>query len=204
MTGRSVFWISGWTIPAPVLAGMAAKAMPAWRHEAVDAGPEAVARATASGADFLGGFSFGAHLLLGIDDPRPRILLAPFVDLKSETGLGGAVAAVQIRQQLRQLRRDPAAAVADFRRRIGASAPAAGDGPIDVGRLAWGLERMLEKCGPPAPLPAGSIAVAGNADPLLDAAKLSAVLPSLRVVDAAHQPEPLLAAAAAVLQDKDE
>ncbi|MBU3666126.1 MAG: hypothetical protein FGM15_09675 [Chthoniobacterales bacterium] len=201
MTGRSVFWISGWTIPAHTLAGMATKAMPGWRHDAVDAGPDAAARAIASPADFLGGFSFGAHLLLGIDDPRPRILLAPFVDLKSEAGLGGAVATVQIRQQLRQLRRDPASAVADFRRRIGAAPPAAEDGPFDVERLAWGLERMLENSGAPAPLPEGSIAVAGNADPLLDAAKLAGILTSLRIVDAGHQPEPLLAATAALLQD---
>lgn len=200
MTGRSVFWISGWSIPAQVLADMARKAMPAWRHEAVDAGPEAIALAKASSTDLLGGFSFGAHLLLGIDDPRPRILLAPFVDLKREADLGGAVAATQIRQQLRQVRRDPFAAVTDFRNRIGSRPPEPGE-IIDAQLLVWGLEQMLETSPALSPLPEGSIIIAGRGDPLLDTARLAELMPSLRVSETGHQLEPLLAAAAASLHD---
>ena len=200
MTNRSVLWISGWSFPAPVLADMAREAMPALRHEAIDAGPEAIASAKASSTDLLGGFSFGAHLLLGINDPRPRILLAPFVDLKRETGLGGAVATTQIRQQLRQVRRDPLAAVTEFRKRIGSRPPEPGE-IVDMQLLVWGLERMLEVSPVPAPLPDGSIAIAGRSDPLLDTPRLAEILPSLRVSDAGHQLEPLLAAAAASLHD---
>lgn len=200
MTGRSVFWISGWSIPAQVLADTARKAMPAWHHEAVDAGPEAIALAKSSSARFLGGFSFGAHLLLRIYDTRPCILLAPFVDLKREAGLGGAVATTQIRQQLRQVRRDPAAAVTDFRRRIGSPPPEPGE-IIDTDLLVWGLEQMLDAAPALAPLPAGSIAIAGRTDPLLDTVRLAEVLPSLRISDTGHQLEPLLAAAAASLHD---
>lgn len=200
MTSRSVFWISGWSIPASVLADMAQKAMPAWRHEAIDAGPEAIALAKASSGGLLGGFSFGAHLLLAIDDRRPRILLAPFADLKREANLGGAVATTQIRQQLRQVRRDPFAAVTDFCKRIGFRPPEPSE-MLDTRLLAWGLERMLENSRIPAPLPDGSVAVAGLRDPLLDTARLKEIFPSLRVSDAGHQPEPLLADAAAFLHD---
>lgn len=154
-----------------------------------------MAATLASDADMLGGFSLGAHLLLTVDDPRPRILLAPFPDLKKEAALGGAVATTQIRQLLRWLKRDPGAAIADFHARIGTKPP-----PLDMlpplEDLAWGLERMLAPGTVPAPLPKKhSLAIAGRRDPLLDADILHGVLPSLHLIDSGHQPEPLLAAA---------
>ncbi len=147
----------------------------------------------------LGGFSFGASLLLRLDDPRPRLLLAPFGDLKSEAGLGGAVAATRIRQQLRQLRRDPAGALTDFRRLIGAP-----DFPdaLDTEELAWGLGEMLAPERSVPAQPAGTVALAGESDPLLDIPALRGILPDLHVVACGHDPEPLLAAAAAILQDQ--
>lgn len=153
-----------------------------------------MAAVLASDADLLGGFSFGAHLLLDAHDPRPRILLAPFPDLKREAALGGAVATTQIRQLLRWLKRDPRAAIADFHARIGTEPP-----PLDslppVEDLAWGLERMLAPGTFPATLPKHSLAIAGLRDPLLDADLLRGLLPSLHLIDSGHQPQPLLAAA---------
>lgn len=153
-----------------------------------------MAAALASDADLLGGFSFGAHLLLGIQDSRPRILLAPFIDLKMEATLGGAVATTQIRQLLRWLRRDPRAAIADFHARIGTEPPPLESLP-PIDDLAWGLERMLAPGSVPAALPPGSLAIAGCDDPLLDADTLRGLLPSLHLIDSGHQPQPLLAAA---------
>ena len=148
----------------------------------------------------LGGFSFGANLLLSTNDPRPRLLLAPFVDLKSESRLGGAMATTRIRQQLRQLKRDPAGAVADFRRLVGMDYL-----PIDplpeTATLVWGLEQMLGAATVPPTWPPGSLAVAGRQDPLLDVDALQAVLPFLDVVDAAHDLKRLLAEAAALKKD---
>lgn len=169
--------------------------LPEFLHEAVDASDTAAARASASGAHILGGFSLGAHLLLNIDDPRPRILLAPFVDLKSEAGLGGAVARTQLRQQLRWLKRDPQAAVADFRARIGFETPSP-DEPHDIAALAWGLEKMLAPGKAPSAWPTGTLAIAGRSDPLLDVDALARALPALHVADAGHAPAPLLTAAA--------
>ena len=198
MSGRRILWVSGWSIPPEWLAGLARRHLPGWRHEVTAPTAHALAELASSDADLLGGFSFGAHLLLRLEDVRPRLLLAPFGDLKSESALGGAVATTRIRQQLRQLRRDPAAAVADFRRLIGA--PDFPD-PLDSEELAWGLTEMLAP-GLPVPVqPEGSLALAGNSDPLLDIPALRRVLPDLHVLSCAHTPEPLLAAAAALLQD---
>ncbi len=200
MPDPHILWISGWSIPAARLAGLAREAMPEFRHDAIDPSPDAVALACESGACILGGFSLGAHLLLGIDDPRPRILLAPFVDLKAEAGLGGAVATAQLRQQLRWLKRAPAAAIADFRSRIGDDAPHE-DEPYDAEILAWGLERMLFPGRLPSTWPAGTLAVAGHQDPLLDIDTLARAIPELQIVmTAGHLPEPLLAAAARLRQ----
>lgn len=197
MSPRRIFWISGWSIPAAWLATAAREALPDVEHSAIDAGEEALEAALLSNADVLGGFSLGAHLLLGVNDARPRVLLAPFADLKRETGLGGAVASTQIRQLQRMLRRDAAGAVADFHRRIGL-APGAVPGICD---LAWGLKRMLQTGEKPAPLATCDLAVAGDSDPLLDSDMLLAAIPSLRVVGgASHDPRPLLRAVAGLLQ----
>ena len=197
MSGRSIFWISGWSIPPDWLAEIASHHLPGWEHAAVAPSPRALEEAAASGAAILGGFSFGAHLLLASADPRPRLLLAPFPDLKSEAGLGGAVATTRIRQQLRQLRRAPAAAVADFRRLIGA--PDFAD-PPDPQTLAWGLEQMLAPDPPWGQPPDASVVVAGTEDPLLDPAALGVALPGVRWVAGGHDPRPLLAAAAPLVQ----
>jgi hypothetical protein len=175
--------------------------MPDFSHEAAAAGPDAPAAARASGADLLGGYSFGARLLMESDDPRPRVLLAPFLDLKRESGSGGALATTQLRQQLRWLRRDAVAAVADFHARIGVELADAG-GALDVAELTWGLEQMLGADGKVLPWPEGTVAVAGRNDPLFDAVRLAELLPGLHLIDAEHAPQPLLAAAAGLLQSR--
>lgn len=192
-----IFWISGWSIPPGWLQALAADVMPDCTHEAVGPAHDAVDRALASDADMLGGFSLGAHLLLAIADQRPRILLAPFADLKAEAGLGGAVETVRIRKLQRMLRRDIQSAVTDFHTRIGVEPPPA---EHDHEALAWGLERMLEPgCTPPA-LPAQSICIAGEQDPLLDVPVLTAVIPSIRIIPAPHHPQTLLEAAQQTLR----
>ncbi len=187
-----IFWISGWSIPPAWFQSLAAAAMPDCTHEVVAPAHDSVDLALASGADLLGGFSLGAHLLLEINDPRPRILLAPFADLKAEARFGGAVETVRIRKLQRMLRRDVRAAVTDFHARIGVAPPPA---EHDHEALAWGLERMLQPGRTPPALPAQSICIAGEQDPLLDIPALTAVIPSIRIIPAPHHPQPLLEAA---------
>ena len=186
-------------MPAGQLRSRAAEALPDFLHEEIPPAPGALAVASAAPASLLGGFSFGAHLLLRADDPRPRLLLAPFADLKKEAGLGGAVATTQLRRQLRWIQRDPAAAIADFRARIGAD-PAPPGEKHDLPSLVWGLQQMLLAGRRPAALPAGSIALAGARDPLLDTALLARSIPGLRIVDAGHRMHPLLAEMARLRQ----
>ncbi len=194
-----ILWISGWSVSADWLAQEARKLLPGCVHTAIAPDTEAVASALCSDADILGGFSFGAHLLLCLNDPRPRILLAPFVDLKSEAGLGGAVATTQIRHLLRWLKRDAVAAIADFHQRIGVETPPPSDLP-DIPNLAWGLEQMLAPAPVLRPLPSRSIAVAGKNDPLLDTYALKKILPNLHMIESGHQLQPLLAAVARLRQ----
>ena len=153
-----------------------------------------------SDADILGGYSFGASLALALDDPRPRLLIAPFVDLKNESGRGGAVATTQIRQLLRWLRRSPSAAIADFHQRCAIEPPPLPESP-GMDDLAWGLESMLRPATSIPALPGGSIAVAGRQDPLLDAELLQQAIPGLHLVEGGHHPQPLLAVAARLRQD---
>lgn len=201
MPNRSIFWISGWSILPDELAAAAREMLPDFAHRAVAPGPDAVCAALRSDATILGGFSFGAHLLLHANDPRPRYLLAPFADLKSEAGLGGAVATTQLRQQLRWFKRDPQAAVVDFRGRISAAPHSAGALP-DPEVMAWGLGQMLLPGHAPAGFPPGSITVAGNRDPLLATNVLASIIPGLHIVDAGHQLHPLLAEVARLLQNQ--
>lgn len=196
-----ILWISGWSVPADWLAEKARTALPEYSHSAIAPDADAVARALCSKADILAGFSLGAHLLLGVTDPRPRILLAPFVDLKAEAGLGGAVATTQIKHLLRWLKRDANAAIADFLNRIGIFLPAP-SGPTEIGKLAWGLEQMLAPAPAIAPLPSRSLSVAGKNDPLLDTATLKKILPELHVVESGHQLQPLLAAIVGLREGK--
>lgn len=171
--------------------------MPDSDHEAISPAEDAIDRALASDADILGGFSLGAHLLLDALDRRPRLLLAPFPDLKAEARLGGAVETVRIRKLQRMLQRDVRSAVDDFHHRIGVE-PLASD--TDYETLAWGLQRMLKPGSVPGTLPAGSICVAGKQDPLLDISLLTATMPFLHIVCAGHHPQPLLEAAARLRQ----
>jgi len=154
----------------------------------------------ASEADILGGYSFGASLALRLEDPRPRVLIAPFADLKKETGRGGAVDTKQIRHLLRRLRRDPSAAIADFHRRCGIE-PLPLSASFDLNRLGWGLESMLQPAPDVPAMPMGSIAVAGCHDPLLDSELLQRELPGLHLAEGGHHPQPLLAVAARLRQD---
>lgn len=137
----------------------------------------------------LGGWSLGARLLLDalaagrIPAGRRLILVCPFLAFPAEAGQGGRVSATQVKFLRRWLSKDPAAALADFRRRAGIRENDAESPPYSMEELEDGL-RVLETpvAVPPPALTGDKTLFAGADDPLLDSGKLASLLPGLRVV----------------------
>lgn len=191
-------WLMGWAVPEAWFASLARNAFPAAEHVFIAAAPDALARLEKAGPfDWVAGYSLGSLLLLGAAEQAGRIgrvaLLAPIFAFPREAELGGRIAAGQVRQLARWLRRDPRAALADFYARAGLDVPPEG-ALVKVEDLLWGLER-LEKDRAEPPLPAGWSAWCGANDALLDAVRLQALAPSVQIIaGATHHPAVLLRA----------
>ncbi|HEX3728659.1 MAG TPA: hypothetical protein VHV47_02565, partial [Opitutaceae bacterium] len=110
-----------------------------------------------------------------------------------EEKLGGKISRTQVRHLERWLRREPLAAVADFYERAALHIPPSDHSSLPE-HLLWGLERLEQDRVEP-PLPAEWSAWCGEEDPLLDAARLAALDPAIRIVSrAGHHPRALLQA----------
>ena len=185
-----VLWVGGWgTSPAWGLTAVR-RWRPSWQHEWVSPGPRCSEWADGS-HDWVGGYSLGASLILrrpdGFPAKRGRFFVAPFLDLKRESGLGGLVASTQLKVTLRWLRRDPIAAVNDFYHRAGLNLLLGDTLPYDVEDLNWGLNVLLNE---PSPIPREDpgLAVMGANDPLVDAVRMKSFFPKNVVVeDAGHR-----------------
>lgn len=194
-------WMLGWAVPEAWFGALARGALPGAEHRCFAAEPGGVARLLGEGPfDWAGGYSLGALLLLSereaLSAAGCRVaLLAPIFAFPKEAGLGGRVARAQVRHLGRWLRREPAAALADFHRRAGLDVPE-GSALAPPETLAWGLERLAGEGVEPA-LPPGWRAWCGSADPLLDAGRLRTLAPGLEIVPGAtHHPGALLGALA--------
>jgi hypothetical protein len=196
-------WIGGWGLPPEWLRRKAQQALPAAEHTVVAPGPDVVARIDWTQFDRVGGYSFGAFLLLqqAPSIPLPVLLLAPFFAFAAEASLGGKIERTRIRYLARWLKRDPHAALADFYTRAGLHSPPSQISnlksppplPYSAADLAWGLDQ-LARTEVPALLPAHWIGLIGKNDPLLDTGALARIEPRLRLIpDAGHEPTPLLA-----------
>jgi len=195
-------WISGWAVPPTWFAAQARTAWPHARHSAIT--PLDAAQAlSAEKFDALGGYSLGALWLLrqakAIPENVPVALLAPILAFPAECRRGGRVALAQLRFQRRHLRREPAAALADFFERAGLaelnqlpsaakwSAPRTAE--LDE-ELSW-LEDWRTTI-----VPKSWRGFIGDHDPLLDASVMKEIWPELEIVaNAGHAPGPLLKAA---------
>jgi hypothetical protein len=200
-------WVLGWAVPETWFAPLADAALPNAAHAYFPAAPDTLERISATGAfDWLVGYSLGAQLLLSaavcapetlrspvITGPRVA-LLAPIFAFPSEENLGGRVARAQVRYLARWLRRDRAAALADFYTRAGLDVPPAPSADLPSDTLAWGLAKLESTVLPPA-LPTGWRTWCGSDDPLLDATCLRTLVPEISVVpEATHHPAALLRA----------
>ncbi len=204
-----ITWILGWAVPEAWFAPVARSVFPAAEHACVPATPRwRDALGAAGPADWIVGYSLGAHLLLsaGSISSAQIALLAPFLGFPAEAGQGGRVAAAQVKYLARWLQRDRPAALADFYHRANlpiSAAPGAADaaGAIATADLLWGLELLAQTTPAPRQLLVDVTnwpAFCGSNDPLIDGMNLRASLPQLEIIPGAgHEPRPLLEALAA-------
>lgn len=197
MNGPRWIWIGGWGLPPEWLHGQLYAALPDADHTVVPPTATAVDAIDWNSYDRIGGYSLGAFLLLKNADtvPLPALLLAPFFAFPAEHNLGGRVKSVQVHVLLRRLRSDPLQALGDFYHRARLPLAPPKSLPYDRDDLSWGLSQLLNKAVPPK-MPSSWQGIVGDADPLLDAARLAALEPRLlRTADAGHAPAELLKAA---------
>lgn len=194
MKAERWIWIGGWGLPADWLREQAERNLPSATHSVVTPGPAAISDIDWSRFDRVGGYSFGAFLLLkhAKETPRPAVLLAPFFAYPAEAAIGGKIRQTQLRVLLRWLEREPEAALTDFYQRADLGMPPARELPYSIDDLTWGLHQLSGERAPVG-LPDGWTGVIGDHDPLLDAGTLHQLEPGLRVIPGTgHQPGPLL------------
>jgi len=197
----NVVWIVGWGINPEVLRPRALALSPAANVALHRPTPDALP--SAATAELVIAWSYGAFLMLEAAS-RGRVfsgqvrLFAPFLAFCAEDGQGGKFQRSQVLWLQRWLRKNPAAALADFALRAGL-APADLLQTYEVEELAAGLERMIN--GIPAAsrttlnqgLPSGWTAQIGADDRLLDAASVARSLPNTQIIpNAGHALSELL------------
>ncbi len=191
----NVVWIVGWGINPETLRAQASELSPGASVTLSRPSAEALSRAAA--ANLVVAWSYGAFLMLEataqgrVFHGRVR-LLAPFLAFCAEDQLGGRCARSQVNWLKRWLRKDPAAALADFAQRGGLPPEILlEEYPLD--ELTAGLDHMA--AGIPSVarekfesgLPTNWSACIGERDALLDAAVVARSLPGTQVIpEAGH------------------
>ncbi|RIK80518.1 MAG: hypothetical protein DCC67_09255 [Planctomycetota bacterium] len=196
-------WLGGWAIAPATIHAAALRRWPAAEHVVVTPGPAWAGELAqlARPGDRVVGYSLGAFLLLRGEQPlapgERMTLAAPFIDLRSETLLGGRVEEVRLKYMMRRLARRPLAAIAEFYEAARLPLDPPSELPYSLDDLAWGLAQLYRPPGKPRfDALGGATALVGDADPLVDADRLAGLWPGLRVVQGAdHQLAPLLEAA---------
>lgn len=193
-----IAWVLGWAVPEEWFAPLAQKVFPSAEHHFFAAEPNWLEQLRAGGLwDAVAGYSLGTLLLLQeaeeVSQLAPRVgLLAPVLGFAQEEELGGKVPRAQVRYLARWVRREPAAALADFYARAGLVGCDTTKLVVSAEVLQWGLERLAQDRFN-APWPQDWSGYVGTADALLDASALTRLQPAIGGVDgASHHPEALL------------
>jgi hypothetical protein len=195
-------WLGGWGRSETAQRLALERWRPGLEHHVVlplPGWPDRLARALAlrGGPTLLGGYSTGTLLLLSerelLARAEQRLLLAPVLDFKRESNLGGRTPTTALRQLLRWLERDAPAAILDFEQRAGLAPDPEALALVPEG-LCWGAVQLLSLAALPTRL-LGVPAAVGAEDPLVDAARLASLCPSVRVLPGVgHEFGALLAA----------
>jgi len=169
-------WIGGWGVSLAEMRDLAVAHAPAAEH--VIYPPVVGAAENLVGCDAVVGWSLGAHLWLeagarGVKLPPKALLFAPFTSFCAEHGSGGRASETQVKWLRRWLDTDPAAALADFRRRARLAPATSADLPYEIEHLRSGLDLLAQPAGVALitfgrqGLPAGWEAYVGDQDALL-------------------------------------
>lgn len=183
----SAIWINGWGLCRRYTRNIVASQYPNIEHTVINPDidwSDQLEKLPISAT--LLGYSLGAFLLLSRPDLRKRfqrvVLLAPFVDFKRESDLGGKVRRAQLHYLQRWLKRDPGGALSDFWDQANIGHPPLNESDLDPVMLDWGVSRLLEGALDRDVLSEEESWV-GSEDSLLDASKLAKINPKLNIVN---------------------
>jgi len=197
----------GWGISSSWFAGEVEKAFPGAEVRVI--APPADGEHLLTGgdeADLYLGYSLGSLWLVEqrhhIPPQAAKALLAPILAFPREKGLGGKIAATELRVLIRSLSRggDAREILSRFHASAGLGQDAALLPPApDIPHLIRGLEYLKDTTvsGGQA---GGFLALLGEADPLLDSQAMKDHIPGLEIVEkTGHAPLPLLKRLAALM-----
>ncbi len=184
-----VVWINGWGLGKDYLKWIASDLYPEKTHVFIQPKEGWSVELDQQAKDStIVAYSLGAFLLLNRPDLCRKfdrvVFMAPFADLKKESGLGGKVHLAQLLFLRRWLQRDNLAAIKDFIVRAGLNSHSNDLSVFLDADLIWGIDRLINDSLKPGVL--GSFEVwIGEKDRLLDAKRLHELHPSVNVLSAA-------------------
>jgi len=173
-------WVNGWGVGRAALQDLVESRYPNLDHICVDPVEtwKEEAYRSIDDVDWILGYSTGAFLLLReerlLKMARRAMLFAPFVDFRSESGLGGKTRRVQLEILIRRLRKDPLQAVSDFYSRASLSFSNPATLPYSQEGLLWGIEQLKEERGREGCL-LEIPACIGETDALLDSDRIASL-----------------------------
>ena len=192
----NIAWLGGWAIPKKHVLDIAKVHYPKAEHHILYPGKYWKEHLPQS-ADFYIGYSFGAFLLLKSTNVLPKgahiILLAPFLDIKSEAGLGGRVSVTQLKMLKRMMSKDVVQALNDFYQRADLRVRCQGKLPYHEHDLFWGIDQLIDGKASENNLADMKQVLIGTEDPLVDAAVVARHCKQLKLIEnAGHRLADLL------------
>lgn len=182
-------WINGWGLGTSYLERLASDLYPKKEHVFIQPKEGWSIELDQQAKDStVVAYSLGGFLFLNRPDLCQKfervVFMAPFEDLKKESGLGGSVHLAQLIYLRRWLQRDNISAINDFIARAGLSNHSSDPSGLLDADLIWGIDRLINDSLEPGIL--GSFEVwIGEKDRLLDAEKIHELNPSVNVLSVA-------------------
>ena len=183
-----ITWLGGWAIPTARVRAAVTNSFPDAEHHIIYPG-EHWQKHLPQSEDLYIGYSLGAFLLLKNRDVLPDnakiTVLAPFLDLKSESNLGGRVSITQLKVLKRAMKQNMAAALNDFYKRAGLRVRCDGELPYSNSDLCWGIDQLIEGQAKNNAFDGVTQVIVGAEDLLVHAARIAELCTHAKVVEGA-------------------